>query len=253
MSFSVSYKKCVGYVGSKYSEGFLELTNMNRLAQIVTSCVWSPIVWNSGSRNSKNFKHACFMVLDFDQPGEESMEQINNLLQDHKRIIAITRNHMKDKKGLICERYRLVVPFDQIITDLDLYKHNMECAIKKYPWADSACKDGGRFFYPSSKVVYIDRDAEYSWETKTQIPVVPASVSKKPGNRIPPWCLNFINLGLLCKNNSRNLTVYAVAYELLSRGYEENKVKDLIKRAPVEWRGVNIDGALASAKGKITQ
>lgn len=252
MSFSVSCKKFVGYAGSLYSEGFSEHVDMNKLKSIVTSCVWSPIVWEKGARNTKNFKKASFLVLDFDQPGEESLDQMNNSLEDHKRIIATTKSHMKDKNGVTCERYRLVIPFDKVITDLNLYRHTMDCALKKYSWADKSCRDGARFFFPCSKIIYMDRQAEYSWDT-TSVPIKPElSVKQQPGNRIPLWCLNFINHGVLCQNQSRNLTVYATAFTLFSMGYEVEKVCELIKRAPIDWRGVNFDGALKSAKGKVT-
>lgn len=253
MSFSVSYKKFVGFEGSQYSTGFSELRNMSMLAEIVTTCVWSPIVWEQGARNSKHFAHASFMVLDFDEPGDESMADVNNALSDHKRIIALTKSHMKQKNGVICERYRLVIPFNNVITDLNLYKHNMDCALKKYPWADQACKDGARFFYPCSKIVYVDRMAEYSWDTLKLVP--PSIGSKSPilsGKEIPLWCLNFLNYGSLCKNKSRNLTVYAVCFELFSRGYSEVKVEEVVKRAPIDWHGVNLSAALKDSKGKVT-
>ena len=172
-------------------------------------------------------------------------------MQDHKGIIATTRNHRKEKNGVICDRFRLVIPFDKPITDLETYKYNMRLALDRWPWIDKNALDGARFFFPSNKVIYLDSKAIYSWETK---PIEPCRNEnfyvKKIDGKIPLWCLNFINDGTLCRNNSRHLTVYAVAYALFEQGFSTGQIYRLITRAPINWRGVSWEASVADARKK---
>lgn len=247
----ISYKKFVGYEGSKYRSDFSRLENMNMLSEIILTHAWSPIVWKNNYALTGNFEYSDFLVLDFDNPGEESLDQVNEAYQDHKRIIATTRSHQIEKNGIICDRYRLIMPWDKRITDYDTYKYNYQLVLKRFPWADSKCYDGARFFYPSQKILYIDRAAEYSYETSahTQTYTTLHTHFTHPiDGKIPSWCLNFINDGRV--GESRNLKVYAVALELFRQGFVEADIRRIIMRAPINWDGIALESILRSARSK---
>ena len=248
----ISYKKFSSYEASKYRSNFSRLSNMGMLAEIILTHCWSPIVWKNNYALTTNFEFSDFLALDFDSPGDETLEEINNNLQDHRRIIATTRNHQKEKKGVICDRFRLIIPWDKRITSIKEYQYNYELVLKKYPWADRSCVDGARFFFPSREIIYIDRESEYTWTTSTQIentlPISPPNSTIIDG-KIPNWCLNFINHGYVF-NGSRNLKILSVARELFRQGFEESSIRRLLLRAPIDWHGVNLEAIIKSAKKK---
>lgn len=227
------------------------------LAETITSCCWSPEIWHENTRKKANFESAQFLVLDFDEPGDETMEEVNRSLCDHKRIIGTTRSHMKLKKGLVCERYRLIIPFETPITNLAQYLATLKKAYERFPWADKACIDAGRFYFPCEKIVYFDRDSEYCWEAVTHYTNTntlytthyTTTLHTTPDGKIPSWCLNFINNGAVY-NGSRNLKVFAVARELFRQGFSEPDIRRLVMRAPIKWSGVNLESILKSAKEK---
>lgn len=231
---------------------------MSLLAETITTCAWSPELWHDNVRKKSNFESAHFLVLDFDEPGDESLEEINRTFCDHKRIIGTTRNHMKPKKGLVCERYRLIMPFEKPITSLAGYLATLKKAYERFPWADKACIDAARFYFPCDKILYLDRDSEYCWPVLSgdnytthysHTLHTTQTLNTPPDGNIPNWCLNFINNGAVY-NGSRNLKVFSVARELFRQGFSEADTRRLVMRAPIKWEGVNLESIIKSAKEK---
>jgi hypothetical protein len=248
----ISFKKFDGYNGFKYKDGFLTSSNANLLRERILTCAWSPIVWKGGIRRSENFEQAHFLVLDFDTLGDETMDGVNDSLKDHKRIIATTRSHGILKNGIICDRYRLIIPFTTPINNIEVYKYNYSLALKRFWWADSSCKCGARFFFPSKEIVFFDREAEYTWDVvdlpcASTVSVDRAFTRPEINGRIPSWCRAFINDGVLDKNHSRNTTLFKVACEMSRQGFTESKIRQVVLRAPINWDGVSVESAIKSA------
>jgi hypothetical protein len=249
----ISYKK-FSLNAYEHARGFSVLKNMSMFADTILNCCWSPEIWKDGVRLKENFIASYFLVLDFDEPGDETMHEINNAFCDHKRIIATTKSHQKEKNGVVCDRFRLVIPWDKPVTELSLYLHNMQCAYKRFPWADRACLTAGRFYYPSKKIIYIDRESEYCWETSDTLPTLHTHAPTHythtpPDGQIPYWCLNFINNGAVF-NGSRNMKIFSVARELFRQGFVERDVRKFIMLAPIDWNGISLESILKSAKKK---
>lgn len=246
----ISYKKFSGLEASKYRSDFLRLANMNMMAEIILTHCWSPIVWKNNYARTDNFDFSDFLALDFDSPGDETLEEINRNLCDHKRIIATTKSHQKEKNGIICDRFRLIIPWDRRISSYDDYKFNYKKVLERFSWADKQCHDGARFFFPSKQILYIDRESEYVWETSEHKHTpIHNSLSTKTDKTIPAWCLNFINNGAVY-NGSRNMKIYSVARELFERDFKESQVRNFLMRAPINWDGIGLETILKSAKTK---
>lgn len=248
----ISFKKFDGYDAYKYRKGFLRSSNANLLQERILTSAWSPITWKGDRALTVNFEAAYYFVLDFDSIGDETMEGINDSLKDFKRIIATTRSHGILKNGLICDRYRLIIPFTTPIDDYAVYRYNYELALKKYWWADSSCKCGARFFFPSKEIVFFDREAEYTWDVvdlpcASTVSVDRAFTRPEINGRIPSWCRAFINDGVLDKNHSRNTTLFKVACEMSRQGFTESKIRQVVLRAPIKWDGVSVEAAIRSA------
>ena len=179
----ISYHKFVGYEGSAYRDGFSVLKNGKLLEEVILKYVWSPIVWKYGIRKSENFLYADFLVLDIDEP-TEPLEQTVKRFCDHKIIIATTKSHQKEKNGIICDRFRMIIPFDQRITDVVQYKYNMEFILEQCEFADKACKDAARLFFPCQKIVYVNKDKNaYLCNVQKYIPTIEVK-TKNPENKV---------------------------------------------------------------------
>lgn len=245
----ISYKKFDGYDGWKYHKGFSILHNMSLLGDTILNGVWSPIIWKDGERRSSNFIEAHFLALDFDQPGEESMLDINDSLKDFKRIIATTKSHGKDKGGITCDRFRLVLPFDKPITNVDEYIYNIKLAMKRFPHADKSCSDAGRFFFPSKEIVVIDRESEYTWEKKLY---TPATSYTTPIHHITKtrtlnsFTKSFINYGTYY--DSRNVTTFRCALDMFKADFTESEIEEILGRAVIDWHGVDLKKRIESAR-----
>jgi hypothetical protein len=121
------------------------------LERALTTRVWSPILFTSGIRVENNFKAVLACALDFDSP-VTTLDWALETFKNHAHIIGTTKSHQKEKKGITCDRFRVVLLFSEIIKDLNLYKYNMGILTTKYD-ADKACKDGARFFFPCNEIV----------------------------------------------------------------------------------------------------
>lgn len=248
----ITYKHFEGKEPFRYRSGFLVNSDMHKMVPIIQNCAWSPLVWRDGVAKTDNFLYADFLVLDFDAPGDMTMAQVDNVLSDHQRIIATTKSHMKDKGGVTCERYRLIIPFSRRITDIAEYKYNYKLALKRFDWADHSTGDGARFFFPSTGIYVQDFDSEYTWDV-VEVPQGNEVIAYQQGpitGKAPSWCLAFINDGRIY-NNSRSLTCFYVATELFRQGFGEQKIRIAIKRAPICWKDVSFEAILKSSMEKV--
>lgn len=242
----VSRKENVNFTPHLNADGFTTFSNMNLLEEIILKDVWSPIVWQDGVRKSENFLSSDFLVLDFDKKEIGTIDEIDFFLRDYKRIIATTKSHMKNWT----ECFRVLIPFAQRITRLDIYKETLRLALTTILGADPACKDGARFFFPSKQIVRIDRDeSSNSWPVAEKLSLV--SVQKNTNNKeIPAWILNFINNGVLVEKGSRNVTVFRILIWFQENGFDLDWAVTAVTRAPINWTGVNYSATVKNLKKK---
>lgn len=121
------------------------------IEHVICKKVWSPIKWRDGVRKESHFLGAFMCALDFDSP-QTNLEWARKTFADYNCTIGTTKSHQKEKNGVVCDRFRVCLWFDEPITELEKYKHNMALLIAKYG-ADRACKDGARFFFPCVEIV----------------------------------------------------------------------------------------------------
>jgi hypothetical protein len=144
---------------SKFSRGFKLLEadtfddswRMEYLERAITKHCWSPIIIKGGHRLEKNFLGSHICALDFDAP-YTPLDCAIEEFKDFSHIIATTKSHQKPKNGVVCDRYRVVLWWERLITDLAEYKFNLSKQIDNY-YSDKACKDGARFFFPCVDIV----------------------------------------------------------------------------------------------------
>lgn len=132
------------------------------------SILYSPSQYKDNRRRAANFLgFADFLVLDFDEGWSDELTSFFNQFYGY---LVPTRHHMKEKNGIICERYRVVLLEDTQINlsykeHKRLYKHIIKDL--KLP-ADTSCVDACRFYYsaeqPVSNCIQLKGTQYFPWQ-----------------------------------------------------------------------------------------
>ena len=71
--------------------------------------------FKNGYRKRENYLNYCdLIILDIDDG--MSIKDAKDLFCAYDYIIATTKSHQKDKHGIICDRFRVILPTDKPIT-----------------------------------------------------------------------------------------------------------------------------------------
>ncbi len=253
-SFSFSREK--SRQPNRFKSGFEICAGFDLLERAITKVVWSPSIFWGGNRLEANFAFSDFMALDFDSG--PTIRDISEAFRDMSYLIATTRSHNVEKKGVIAERFRLVVPWERRITDLNTFRASITYYMDRYG-ADQACKDGARFFWPCVEIIS-KQDPDPDLELATITPYVgPQKYEHRndpiTGERILP---NHIQAFLIHGKNfgvGRNISCFITAKELCDGGVSEDDAISIISNAPFDRDGFpdrEIISAVKSAyKGKL--
>lgn len=241
----ISYHRNKSFKDDEYSKGFevADTKDLERLSRGISKFVWSPIIWKNGLRHQKWYLNARYAVLDFDD-GETTLEEAKRKFCDVNHIIGTTRNHQKSKgEKPAVDRFRVILEFEQPITDLRIFRYNMTVLIRRHG-TDKLCKDGARFYYPCKEIVSVLTDAD-----KMPIGIVPpwfensstdelkqklARVNYKITGRLPKFCDAFLKTGKVIDGKGRQSTAFITACEMKLAGIPKDKAYSLLLNAPID-------------------
>ena len=141
INFSYSTNLADGY--KPYSLPFEDFASV-----LSTKGNYSPFQYDNNYRkeiNSDLSKCNCIM-LDFDDG--LSINEAKEIFNQYKNIIATTKSHQKEKNGITCDRFRVILPTNRNFENItiDEYKMMMQLLINRYG-SDGATKDIARFYY----------------------------------------------------------------------------------------------------------
>lgn len=131
---------------------------------------YSAGVFKNNYRNKDNYLcYSDLIILDIDDG--MTIKEAKEMFLAYDYIISTTKSHQKEKNGIICDRFRVVLPTENPITlDKEQYSKMMEEVYKEYPFVDTVCKDASRFYFPAQNAeVYTHQgfcnfDWEYYWD-----------------------------------------------------------------------------------------
>lgn len=215
---------------------------------IITKAVWSPIIWKEGLRRRDHFAACKYAALDFDD-GRWTLDDAQRHCRENKFsfIIGTSKSHQKEKKTLTgkvsppCDRFRLVIPFDRLVTDRFEYEASMRHLTDVYP-CDPACVDAARFFYPCKEIVawFIDeaklpvQDGAVVAEELEAVEgrqAEAAALARETGI-IPSWVAMVLRAGV-GPDQSRHQMSYRLGATLTGAGWSEEAVVAAIMRSPI--------------------
>ena len=117
------------------------------LAKVLLYSNWSCGSFKDGHRSKANFIEASHIALDFDQG--LSLEDAKKRFANHWHVVATTKSHNKDKNGIVCDRFRVLLKLEQTITSAQEFESTYLKLLDWNPEADKQTKDCSRFFYKS--------------------------------------------------------------------------------------------------------
>lgn len=244
MKMSVSLARDFELYNQKHFET-LQVSSILFFARMMSSRVWSQLIWKDGVRLSENFLECHYLALDFDD-GKWSLQDAVNFCQKHKyaHIIGTTKSHqiVKGTKPA-CDRFRMVIPWESVITDSAAYRHNMSKLAKKIP-IDTQALDLARSFLPCRDIISYGAGGKMAWS-------LPPPPRKKPvyvqSAGLPSHVLS--KLKMMPPEGERNKHTFTLAMMLAAHGMDERQVIDHVLSAPIELsKREKIDAAKSGYK-----
>lgn len=192
-----------------------------RLSETILKSVWSPIVWAKGHRTRENFKFADWLVLDFDD-GELPLENaINNTFCDMIHLIGTTRSHTPE-----APRFRVCIPFERRINEIDLYEGNLAFYSQKHG-SDPKPTTGAYPFFPCREIIAKKTEGEF------------ATVYDKKRKQGEPWdgqitALSRFALSVISQKivptGERDTTAFRLAKDFLKSGMDDDQALGALKK-----------------------
>lgn len=141
----------------------------NDLLDVITmGKAYAPAGFKNGHRKNENYlgdTNVIFLDIDSGMTFKEAQE----LFKDLKCFMVTTRSHQKDKKGVICDRFRVCIKLDKPINlDTIEYKIAMQAIFDFFGNVDRSTKDPARFYFSSpidSDVWFSQSENLFEWES----------------------------------------------------------------------------------------
>lgn len=202
----------------------LEYDSIEELAAIISSYSWAPGVFEGRKRTILTLSRVDLLVLDVDDGC--SLEGARELFAPYKHIIATSRNHQKEKNGVICDRFRVVLFLSDSCTSDRDFKATWSRAQRFWPFIDDACKDSSRFFYASPEVVSINREGRsFEVNSAPDTPSAPVVVRTNiEGPKGDLWKSTYRFLAEGAPAGQRHLELVKAVGNMREQGYSHPEV-----------------------------
>lgn len=229
----ISFHRDIENIGNAklYRERWVpaNIDDPERIALGISRFPWSGIQWYRGHRLQKNFGRAAWCVLDFDD-SELTLEQACKIFCDCMHVIGTTKSHQKAKNGVVRDRFRVALRFEDPIEDLETYRASMRYYIAKYD-ADPVCVDGARFFWPCVEIKSFGNG--YTQEiVQPPPPKAPKDYSAyREEKALPHWIEGLLKYG--CVDGARNTTCFKLGLYLVQCGFDEDEIVEMIMASPI--------------------
>lgn len=106
--------------------------NWNDVYKLMSSSKiqYSCYTWRNGFKTPKNFSQELQDCIILDVDDGKSIHSFQKEFGEYKYCLATTKSHQKDKKGLICDRYRVIFPAINVSKEPNIYFRSLELFCK---------------------------------------------------------------------------------------------------------------------------
>lgn len=157
-------------LGKDFSKFMPVTVKFSEIPNIVCSpnVLYSPTQYANNERKAANFLgFTDILIFDFDEGWTKEKDDFFNNFIGYK---VPTKSHMKEKNGLVCERYRIILLLDKSINlNYREYKRLYKHIIKDLKLeSDTSCVDACRFYYsseqPINNCIKFEGTQYFNWE-----------------------------------------------------------------------------------------
>lgn len=227
------------------------MPSLTNFKEVLTTAIWSPILWKDDTRARENFLSCKYAALDFDD-GTWTLETAEAWCkaQGYSAIIGTSKSHQLQKitpKGVVrpaVDRFRLVIPFDTVITDKATYEFNMRRLVELTP-CDPSCTDAARYFFPCKEIVFSqfgvkslpvhppddDHEAEVQEYQEAEVKEITET------GQLPLWLMQSLWFG--AEEGGRHKACYRIGATLARAGKSEQEIISAIMQGPLGAIGVD--------------
>lgn len=222
------------------------------LKTIITTKVWSPIIFKDLHRRKISYESCELLAFDFDN-GKMTVDMAIDLIKnwDCYGVIGTTKSHQKEKTSTggktepACDRFRLVLKAFSACTDWEQYEYNMSQFFKKLP-CDRSCKDAARFFYPCTEIVFSQNGNPIDWvllpegfmrEPERKAEAAQNILMHRNNGTVPDWVTRRLTHG--AKQGDRHRFCYAIGLELTEIGYTTEEIIAAVMGGPLSEIGAD--------------
>ena len=223
-------------VSKHYSKSYkvLSTETMTELAGSITKQDnWTPGVFLQNTRNLKHFKYADVIALDID--GGLTLKDALELFKGYRHIIATTRSHNKNKNGVTCDRFRVVLQLNRRIFNKAEYTSTYKSLEKMFPQTDPVCSDASRMFYASSTVVSCSNIGMVVNVVKEKTVQTKVKTNHMQRGLVSRETLRFLMQG--AKPGQWNEKLNKAAFDLKSQGYTKEECLEELRYATRAYQG----------------
>jgi hypothetical protein len=93
---------------------------------------YSPYVFNTGKKVKENWSNDNQSLLIYDIDDGMSIQEAKDMFSNYTYLITTTKSHRREKKGLILDRYRIILPATNIPTG-ELYWNMLQLLSERIP------------------------------------------------------------------------------------------------------------------------
>jgi len=242
---------------SFWKENYIKKTiDWKAMFRMVTSdyrCYSAGVFRGGVSSNDNWTAQPSLLILDVDDG--LTLDEAKSFFSGSQALISTTRNHMKLKNDVMCDRYRVILPLkDPITCTPSEYSKAMALIYEeKFSFVDESCKDASRIYfgYAEAENYYLEGlpfDFNRYLKIVKKIDAIEAKKkSSKPIPRQPyrnteesthkgfyerTWCtpemLDALRTDEKMAQGGRNTTLFSYAKFLQGLGFAGNEVKEAI-------------------------
>ncbi len=159
---------------TKLKSGYREIeVSFDKLYRVVQSDyrLYSAGTFNDNFAKDENWTGQDLLILDIDDglPIQQALEKF----KEYMAMIHTSASHQKDKKGVKCDRYRVIIPLTKRTScTKDEYKDTMKLLSEKvYNFIDHKCVDAARIYFGAahSEIYYTEGTKHFNFNEYLEI------------------------------------------------------------------------------------
>ena len=134
----------------------VEFKNIHKL-MLSSKIQYSSLKWNNGHKSPKQLDMSNVDCIIYDIDDSLSISQFQSLFKKYTYFLGTTKNHQKEKKGKVLDRYRVIFPVINISKDFDILMRAMRVII---PIVDEQTLTKTGAYLGNTDGIYIQNDGE---------------------------------------------------------------------------------------------